>query len=503
MSDRIFLHAAFFVALLVSALTGCAPAAFDRALAYYADQERVTDAAARRTTAAWYLRFNAELIHEMNTAIADTDESRGRASGESTLRRAGDLASKSIRGEIERLSPTTRDELARRANCAAGTDILIAEFEMRQKSALASELESLRRLPRSDWVRQMNQIARGIEPIADDRDRLTRQMLLAGLSPVVSAGIQKQESQLRASIRDRRTQPIDRAAIWNPDASTGDARTRWAPIIAIVWPASRDYPDDFDRIGAVALSGTREKIMVSIDPRQPYIYAYSSSALVQGRHCPQFSYVWWFSDRPPMSTDDAAAGHIDGGTLRLTLDQASRPAFAEIILNCGCGHEVYVADDIEIAAQREFGAPLPDARFSVELRSTGHRPVLVAGTFDRGNENGRPIVVLAPGTHEPIRFAFEPGPANVVREFAESHRVGLRDYDDLDRLPLDDGVASMFGPDGLVHFAGRKEGFLLAPTGMLSAGQPRKRGTQRVRWDEYLFDDPTLLEHTLRLPHAF
>ncbi len=61
----------------------------------------------------------------------------------------------------------------------------------------------------------------------------------------------------------------------------------------------------------------------------------------------------------------------------------------------------------------------------------------------------------------------------------------------------------MFGADGLVHNAGRPVGYLLAPTGMLSAGQPRKRGTQRVRWDDYLFDDPHFLERTLRLPRKF
>jgi hypothetical protein len=83
---------------------------------------------------------------------------------------------------------------------------------------------------------------------------------------------------------------------------------------------------------------------------------------------------------------------------------------------------------------------------------------------------------------------------------AEDRSYRIQDYNTLDRLPLREGIASMFGPDGLVHYAGRPEGFLLVPSGILSAGQPRKRGTQRIRWDDYLHDDPHLLEDTLRIP---
>jgi hypothetical protein len=68
---------------------------------------------------------------------------------------------------------------------------------------------------------------------------------------------------------------------------------------------------------------------------------------------------------------------------------------------------------------------------------------------------------------------------------------------------LGDGVASMFGGDGLVHNAGRGEGWLLAPTGMLSAGQTRQLGTMKIRMDAYDYDDPRLLERNLRLPDGF
>lgn len=79
----------------------------------------------------------------------------------------------------------------------------------------------------------------------------------------------------------------------------------------------------------------------------------------------------------------------------------------------------------------------------------------------------------------------------------------LERYETLTRLPLGDGVASMFGSDGLVHNAGRIEGWLMAPTGMRSAGQPRQLGTMKIRLDAYDYDDPHLLDRQLRFPPEF
>lgn len=491
-----------WLAPVLAGLCGCAPRELERAVVYHVERERVGDAAARRTRAAWFLRFDAELLHDLGAAIADGDAERGRESGEQTLGRAQRLWASSTRGEIDRLSPAARAELARRAGCEPDPSALSAAVEARARAALEAELTSDRGLAPDAWRRRMGAIRDGVEPLPDERGRLARRVLLAGLAPAVAKGVERQEDRIRDALRERERKPIPRAEVWAPDRSGGEPRERWAPIIAVEWPDARDYPDDYDRIGRVCLSGTRERVLVSIDPRRPCVYAYTSSALIHGRKYAQQSYVWWFSDRPAMTADDAAAGHVDGGTLRLTLDRSGRPAIAEAIMNCGCGHEVYVAADVEAAARREFGPPVPDANYSVETRPRDRRPILVAGTFDRAGDGSRPMLVLDAGTHEPRRLEFGEPASLPVREVVAERRYETCDYDDLDRLPLGDGLASMFGSDGLVHYAGRREGYLLAPTGMLSAGQPRKRGTQRVRWDDYYFDDPALLE-ALRLPGGF
>ena len=91
----------------------------------------------------------------------------------------------------------------------------------------------------------------------------------------------------------------------------------------------------------------------------------------------------------------------------------------------------------------------------------------------------------------------------IEAKIAASRSYRLEPYETLTRLPLGNGIASMFGSDGLVHNAGRREGWLFAPTGMLSAGQPRQLGTMKIRMDAYDFDDPRLLERNLRLPDSF
>lgn len=488
------------IAALSGAWFGCAPREFHQAITYYTDQERVRDASVRRTTAAWFLRFDAAALHDFDRALADADDSQARDLSAQALTRAEALAIESACNELARLSPAALVELARRADCAPDVPSLTDALQSRSRAALAAELATDHQMPSAAWRKRMRQIRSCVEPLPDDRERALRQVMLAGLSPAVAVGIADREREIVAAVRLRDETRVPRAAVWSPGLSSQTALSRWAPRVGVEWPATRDYPADYDRFGAVSLSGTRSAIRVCVEPARPTIYTYTSAATIRGRRCEQLNYVWWFSDRPAMSTNDPAAGHIDGGTLRLTLDGTGRPAIAEIILNCGCGHEVRVADDIEAAARVEFGAAVEGARYSCESARTGKHAIIVAGTFDRADVAARPTIILSAGTHEPLRFSLDADMIKTVQVAAESHQYVLVDYDVLDRLPIGDGAASMFGPDGLVHYAGRREGFLLAPSGMLSAGQPRKRGTQRIRWDEYLFDDPTLLARTLRLP---
>ncbi|HMQ15138.1 MAG TPA: hypothetical protein PKC49_04115 [Phycisphaerae bacterium] len=357
----------------------------------------------------------------------------------------------------------------------------------------------------ADALRELQRIRRNIEAAPDDKGRLARQLTLAWAAAPAWIGLSRVEASHEAEQPPLKPGVFDRAAIWElaEDKLDGDI-ARHAPAIVIEWPDHRDYPDNYDRFGEVYLMGSPDDVHVGVNPSRPIIYTYRSEAKIRGRRYPQFVYAWWFPERPAMSNNDPAAGHIDGDTLRITLGSDGRPAIFEVTQSCGCGHVVFVADHVEEQARKQFGKPLSGKNLSVERDVAGKRDLIVSGSVPVADESVRPIVYILAGFHgvRDVQCAKPSEPINDV-EAVERHAYDLCPYDKLDRLPFGDRYASMFGPDGLVHNAGRAEGFLLAPTGIMSAGQPRKRGTQKIRWDDYSFDDPSLLEKTLRLPDAF
>ncbi len=158
-----------------------------------------------------------------------------------------------------------------------------------------------------------------------------------------------------------------------------------------------------------------------------------------------------------------------------------------------CGHLVYVARAVEEQARAEFGAPPAGKDLAVERDVKDKRDLIVAGILTTDGKETRPVVYIRAGYHDVATVECHKLGDPLGMESTGRHKYDIDAYDQLDHLRLGTGYGSMFGPDGLVHNAGRSEGYLLAPTGMLSAGQPRKRGTQKIRWDEYSFDDPHCL----------
>jgi len=485
-------------------LAGCAPATFQRALREAIVRSRVADPAARRTTSSSGLRLNAALISDLDDAIVRKDSDKMRQDAERVYRAAAELAQTVTRREIARLPLDERRKLGQEFDSADSTPALSERFDRYVAGVLEQDLRSIEQDSPTSLVRKLRALRRGVEPLPDDRGRLTRRLMLSWAALPTWIGLGMEEAKLAEKNAARIQKKFDRVAIWRPSASTsGSQLERSAPVIVVEWPEHRSYAERDDRLGAVRLAREAGALSVSIDPATPEVYAYESLAKIRGRRYPQLVYVWWFPERPEMSRNDPAAGHIDGGMLRLTFDSRGRVALAETSLNCGCGHQIFVSSDLEQAAQEAFGAPLRDKRFSVEQHVPGKHDLSVIDTFDAPSDGARPTMYLAAGYHEVCRLTFaDPSADAALRLVAESaYRVAA--YDALDALPVESGVGSMFGADGLVHGAGRREGFLLAPTGMLSAGQPRKRGTHRIRWDDYLFDDPRLFERTLRLPPEF
>jgi hypothetical protein len=488
-------------ATVAACVTGCAPTKFGPAVTYYADKTAVTDASARHTAASPYYRFDTALLDDLDDAIGMTGDQTRREAAATVLRQACTLAKKAGANEIERMPADARERLAVIAGVPSDAGSLEAEFNERADAALERDLQAIREISPRQLTRRLKTIRNGVEKLPDEQGRLARQTVLIGAAIPTAIGIAEEESQLAAKIAEKVRKQFNRVAVWQPEVNNDDTLwQRYAPVIAVEWPTDRRYPVDDDRIGAVTLASSRGAIEVRIDCGHPMVYTYPSEAKIQGRGYRQLNYVWWFPERPAMNKNDPAAGHIDGGVLRVTLGSDGRPMFFESSLNCGCGYEIFVRRDVEDAAKVVHGEPLADKRFSIEKDVYKDYDVVVVDTFEATPPGVRPLVLVAAAYHEVCQVHLATPQQAGVTEIVEQPAYEVVDYDVLDHLPLDGSFASMFGPDGLVHDAGRPEGYLLAPSGMLSAGQPRKRGTQRVRWDAYMLDDPHLLEETLRLP---
>jgi hypothetical protein len=114
----------------------------------------------------------------------------------------------------------------------------------------------------------------------------------------------------------------------------------------------------------------------------------------------------------------------------------------------------------------------------------------------------RPLVRSKAGWHGLVDVSLAHVPPGDETQATRAYT--LLPYDELERLPLGNGrFTSMFHDNGLVRGARRAEGVFFTPIGILSAGQPRQRGTQLIHWDHWDFDDPHLFEKTLRLPRGF
>ncbi len=485
-------------------LVGCASPTFERAVRVSIEQHQVADPAAQRGDAAWYLRFDALLLSDLDDAIATSDTNAKRQLAADLYREGAQLARRVTRAEIERLPAEARSALAGRFQLEPTAAALHDRFDRAADDALRTDLARIDTAPAGSLQRKLIALRRSVHPLPDDRGRLGRQLTLCWAALPAWIGLENEEAKLRYKAEARTATKLDHIALWRPEPRpSDDLLGRCAPIIAVEWPDQRAYPEADDRIGAVRLHAAGRNIGVTVDPAHPRVYAYRWTAKIHGRRYAQLVYVWWFPERPEMVANDPAAGHIDGGMLRLTLDSRERPVLAESSLNCGCGHAVFAARELERAARDEFGEPLPGNRFALEQDLARPHEVMVVDAFETPSERDRPVVFLSAGYHEVCRIAFVDAARGDELRAAQAARYQLSPYAALDALPLGDGVGSMFGADGLVHNAGRPEGYLLAPTGILSAGQPRKRGVQRVRWDDYLLDDPHLLERTLRLPHGF
>jgi len=490
---------------LLAIVGGCAPSSLVDGVPWEIRQRGTTNAASQSVRGYPCLRVNAFLLDKLADVQNIDDVDAVRHEMLRALSGSAELAQYGVNNEIDRLPESSLVKLwrghfpdePRPAN-------LRKAIRERFWQGAHERLEQLRQ-----WVMSAS--------MASDIHRLAHRMAQsAESSPKTRHGGGPLLRLVAASIKENHG-PLDRGgplvdlyepreampAGWGTEGREVRLLARYAPLIVQERLDDADYPPDTDLIGTVALVGSAAHNRVIIDTTAPSVYAYGQHTWINGKQCLQLTYTHWFPRHPRLKPMDAEAGVIEGATLRITLDANDRPAVFETVLNCGCYHRCYPAESLETVACGAFGRPLDGKRFCIERTMGGKMDWIIPETVaDPDGDREIPVLFSRAGYHGLSGVEWgTPDLDNrtVLRRFTYT----LRPYEELEHLPVGNGYRSMFDADGLVRGARRWEGVLMAPTGMLSAGQPRQRGTQLLHWDQYDFDDPHLLEQCLRLPGDF
>ncbi len=499
---------------LLGLLVGCssAPARYIDGVQDVTERHGVADGKARRVEGWPCLRLDAELVDRIDRALAEDDLGLARGLALSFLEDAHRLSAESTRQELERLDDAGWEELATRyfgvsvspdeATKSHLVDAYLTRTDqhywfLRHAAEEASSVESLRGV--------LAPIRANLRVAASERGRSLRRLLLSPFAiptRIAINGIREdlEAREFSADFEQAFCYRMAEAAPSGPDETPEDwaLLVRYAPVIYQEHNPSSDYDPDSDLLGEVVAIDAEH---IGVVTERPAVYGYTRSIFVNGSEHRQLVYTLWYPEHPPAYPRDPEAGDIDGVTVRVTLGHDGYVAFVETVANCGCYHGIYPARRLDDAAAEEFGPPVPGHRYSIERDLAGAAALDVPGLLVGGVEDTPLTFWCAAQQHLVVDVSLAPRAAPTL-----SGEMGytLYPYAHLETLGLPGGgVTSMFHANGLVKGAERREGVLLAASGMLSAGQPRQRGTQLILFDAYDFDDPRLLEKTMRLPSGF
>jgi hypothetical protein len=268
----------------------------------------------------------------------------------------------------------------------------------------------------------------------------------------------------------------DALGVPQPDArQTAALLARHAPIIAL---AGRT---DDDRIGAVQLDAQGRSV---VDTGRPAVYGRIAFMHWQGEIRIQLIYTAWFPRRPPESSADLLAGHLDGIVLRLTMDADERIDMIDSIHPCGCWHQFIPVGDWQVQ-------PAPVAR---------EEWAFVARRLASVPPGHRVRIRVSAGAHmlEGIDSVDrQPG----IAGSAADHYTLLPD-DSLRSLALPSGGRrSLYDPRGFVPGTDRAEAWLFWPMGIADAGTMRQWGHHATAFvGRRHFDYADLLERRFVRP---
>jgi hypothetical protein len=218
-----------------------------------------------------------------------------------------------------------------------------------------------------------------------------------------------------------------------------------------------------------------------LDTNRPLAYRYAATMPFAGRLRLQLTYVFWFPERPRTSPLDTLGGRFDGLVWRVTLDDDGEALLYDSIHPCGCYHQFFPGQLIEV---REGARDLPE-------------PPLIPKSAPVVTPPGRIVLRVATATHYLQQVYAAEVPA--VGGTGATRSYGMAPYARLYAVGRGNAAGSFFDARGRVPGSERGERFYLWPMGVPSPGAMRDRGRQATAFlGRRHFDDADLLDTLFR-----
>ncbi|MFW6331888.1 MAG: hypothetical protein ACOC23_01160 [Thermodesulfobacteriota bacterium] len=231
----------------------------------------------------------------------------------------------------------------------------------------------------------------------------------------------------------------------------------------------QDVAADYDRIGGLFWNEDQ----VGIDLNHPTVYYYLSHGFYKGRPALQIVYVIWYPGRRGPHAPWYEHGHLDGLTMRVSLDPSGRPFMVDFMNNCGCYH---------------FFVPDRERVERVITVSGGADPFVPVWLPDHFPEKRLHPRIMS-GWHQVENLSAAHAPVDAVP-------YRLKPYETLERLPRPGGrTESIFDSRGIAKGSERIEPIIFFPMGVPEVGAMRQRGHHAIKFlGRAHFDAPDLFD---------
>jgi len=179
---------------------------------------------------------------------------------------------------------------------------------------------------------------------------------------------------------------FEKVVLFKPSApDSGELQTKLAPLL-IRETTNLPASSKAGTFGIVDFS--RERL--SVDTSQPAVYYHLGSLQLNGEPHTAATYVWFLRNGARRSEPNPV--RVEG--VRMTLSTAGQPIIWEILNGTEAWELLFVSREVEAAALKEFGLPLPCRKFSTEHSLREAPKTVVARVIEDGPVLMGPIVYL-------------------------------------------------------------------------------------------------------------